>query len=140
MLGIGFGEILIISTIGLIVIGPKRLPETARFLGHLFGRLQRQVNSVKSDIRREMAMEDMKKIQREYEDTTRDMRNAFDQAADGISPPSAWPGADSSRDRAEAEAAESAEPPEAKSEETEKDEKEKTAAAGIKPPPPAAAP
>lgn len=87
MLGISFGEILIIGTIGLIVIGPKRLPETARFLGHLFGRMQRQVNSVKADIRREMALEDMKTIHREYEETARGVKNAFDQAASGVPPP-----------------------------------------------------
>lgn len=87
MLGISFGEIIIIATIGLIVIGPKRLPETARFLGHVFGRVQRQVNSVKADIRREMALEDMKKIHREYEETARSVKNVFDQAATGVPPP-----------------------------------------------------
>ena len=91
MLGISFGEIMIIATIGLIVIGPKRLPETARFLGHLFGRVQRQVNSVKADIRREMALEDMKKIHREYEETARNVKNAFDQAATGVPPPETLP-------------------------------------------------
>ncbi|MCH9757966.1 MAG: Sec-independent protein translocase protein TatB [Proteobacteria bacterium] len=86
MLGISFGEILIIATIGLLVIGPKRLPETARFIGHLIGRVQRQVNSVKSDIRREMAMEDMKSIKEEYQEVGQNMRNVFDQAASGMSP------------------------------------------------------
>lgn len=85
MLGISFGEILIIATIGLLVIGPKRLPETARFIGHLIGRVQRQVNSVKSDIRREMAMEDMKSIKEEYQEVGQNMRNVFDQAASGMS-------------------------------------------------------
>lgn len=84
MLSIGFSELLIIGTVGLIVIGPKRLPETARFLGHLFGRLQRQIASVKADIRREMAVEDMKSIHREYEEAAEKMRGAFDQAASSM--------------------------------------------------------
>lgn len=87
MLGISLGEILIISAIGLVVVGPKRLPETARFLGHLFNRIQRQVNTVKSDIRREMALEDMKSIHRDYTETARGVQNAFDQAARGVPPP-----------------------------------------------------
>ena len=61
MFGISFGEILLIVTVGLIIVGPKRLPETARFIGHLFSRVHRQVNSVKADIRREMDLEDIKK-------------------------------------------------------------------------------
>ena len=86
MLGISFGEIIIIGAIGLVVVGPKRLPQTARFLGHLFSRIQRQVNSVKSDIRREIALEDMKSIHREYSETARGVQNAFDQAARGVPP------------------------------------------------------
>ena len=71
MFGISFGEILLIVTVGLIIVGPKRLPETARFIGHLFSRVHRQVNSVKADIRREMDLEDIKNIHREYEDATK---------------------------------------------------------------------
>lgn len=102
MLGIGFGEIVIIGTIGLIVVGPQRLPETARFLGHLFNRIQRQVNMVKADIRREIALEEMKNIHREYEETTRSMKNAFDQAATGVPPPDFQLGDDASADGAPA--------------------------------------
>lgn len=84
MLGIGFGEIMLITVIGLIVIGPKRLPETARFLGHLFGRIQRQISEVKRDIKQEMALEDVKNIHNEYKKAAHDMRNVFDDAAKGM--------------------------------------------------------
>jgi TatA/E family protein of Tat protein translocase len=33
MFGIGMTELLVILTIGLVVIGPKKLPELARTLG-----------------------------------------------------------------------------------------------------------
>ena len=81
MLNIGFSELLIIGAVGLIVIGPQRLPQTARFLGHFFGRVQRQVASVKADIKREMALEDMKKIHQEYEQTANQVRDAFADTA-----------------------------------------------------------
>ena len=51
----------------LIVIGPERLPKTARTLGHLFGRLQRYVNDVKADINREMELDELRKLQREVQ-------------------------------------------------------------------------
>lgn len=93
MFNISFGEIFIIVAAGLIVIGPQKLPETARFLGHLLSRIQRQVAGVKADIRREMELEDLKKVQREYESAVRgagaeikgefdNIRNEATEAAD----------------------------------------------------------
>src|SRR5689334_1398330 len=62
MFDIGFSELVIISLIALVVIGPQRLPRVARTLGHLAGRLQRYVADVKADINREVEMEDLKKM------------------------------------------------------------------------------
>ena len=81
MFNISFGEVFIIAVIGLAVIGPKRLPETARFVGHLVSRLQRQAASVKNDIRREMELEDIKSIHRDYADAKHDAENAFNSEA-----------------------------------------------------------
>ena len=64
MFDIGFSEIVVIGVVALVVIGPERLPKTARTLGHLFGRLQRYVNDVKADINREMELEELRKLQR----------------------------------------------------------------------------
>ena len=85
MFSFSFGEILVIATVGLLVIGPERLPETARFLGHLFGRIRRQVGEVRADIRREMQLEDMKGIHREFSDAARGANRAFQSAARGAS-------------------------------------------------------
>ena len=85
MFSFSFGEILVIATVGLVVIGPERLPETARFLGHLFGRVRRQVNEVRTDIRREMQLEDMKSIHREFTDAARGANKAFQSATRGAS-------------------------------------------------------
>ena len=53
MFDVGLSEMMVIAVVALIVIGPERLPKVARTLGHLFGRMQRYVNDVKSDIRSE---------------------------------------------------------------------------------------
>ena len=68
MFDIGFSEMLVIAVVALIVIGPERLPKVARTLGHLFGRMQRYVNDVKSDISREMELEELRKLQATVED------------------------------------------------------------------------
>jgi sec-independent protein translocase protein TatB len=62
MFDIGFSELLVIGIVALVVIGPERLPRVARTLGHLAGRLQRYVSDVKSDINREMELEELKKM------------------------------------------------------------------------------
>ena len=69
MFDIGFSELVIISLIALIVIGPQRLPRVARTLGALAGRLQRYVADVKADISREVEMEELKKMRQSVEQT-----------------------------------------------------------------------
>jgi sec-independent protein translocase protein TatB len=64
---IGFSELVIISLIALIAIGPQRLPRIARTLGHMAGRLQRYVADVKADINREVEMEELKKMRESVE-------------------------------------------------------------------------
>lgn len=49
MFDIGFLEILLILIITLLVIGPERMPEVARKIGQLTGKMRRFVNSMKED-------------------------------------------------------------------------------------------
>lgn len=71
MFDIAFSEMVIIAVVALVVLGPERLPKVARTAGVLLGRLQRYVNSVKSDISREMQLEELKKLQAQVEDSAR---------------------------------------------------------------------
>jgi len=68
---IGFSELFVIGVVALVVIGPERLPKVARTLGLLFGRLQRYVSQVKSDISREMDMAELGKVKTEFESAAR---------------------------------------------------------------------
>ena len=79
MFDIGFSEILVIAVVALIVIGPERLPGVARTLGHLFGRMQRYVNDVKADISREMALDDLRKLQANIQDTANSLEQSVTQ-------------------------------------------------------------
>jgi sec-independent protein translocase protein TatB len=62
MFDIGFTELLVIGVVALIVIGPERLPKVARTAGHLYGRMQRYVSSVKSDISHEIQLDEMRRV------------------------------------------------------------------------------
>jgi sec-independent protein translocase protein TatB len=74
MFDIAFSELLLIGVVALVVIGPERLPKVARTMGHLFGRLQRYVSQVKSDINREMDMSELSKVKTEFETAARDFQ------------------------------------------------------------------
>jgi sec-independent protein translocase protein TatB len=74
MFDIGFSELFIIALVGLIVLGPKRLPEVARTVGHWVAKMRRFVADVKQDIDREMQLEELKELRnlkQELDDTRR---------------------------------------------------------------------
>lgn len=75
MFDIGFSELIVIGLVALVVIGPERLPRVARTAGHLLGRLQRYVSDVKSDIQREMQIEDLKKLQQQVAESARQLES-----------------------------------------------------------------
>ena len=81
MFDIAFSEIVVIAVVALIVIGPERLPKAARTMGHLFGRLQRYVNDVKSDITREIELDELRKLQKEVQTAAADLKSSVEGAA-----------------------------------------------------------
>jgi len=67
MFDIAFSEMLIIAVIALVVIGPEKLPKVAKTVGHLLGKAQRYVSDVKSEINREMEIDELRKLQAEMQ-------------------------------------------------------------------------
>lgn len=61
MFGIGFSELLLVAVIALLVLGPERLPKAARFAGLWVRRARAQWYSVKSELERELATEDLRR-------------------------------------------------------------------------------
>ena len=61
MFDIGFPELVLIAIVGLLVIGPERLPETLRTLGLWFGRMRRSFTSVKAEIEKEIGMDEVRR-------------------------------------------------------------------------------
>ncbi len=84
MFDIGFSEIVVIAVVALVVLGPEKLPKTARTLGHLFGRLQRYVNDVKSDIKREIDLDELRKLQQNVQTTAKEFETSMVSATQGV--------------------------------------------------------
>jgi sec-independent protein translocase protein TatB len=81
MFDIGFSELMVIGVVALVVIGPERLPKVARTAGHIFGRLQRYVTQVKSDISREMELAELGKMKNEFESAARTFQSEVEGKA-----------------------------------------------------------
>lgn len=54
MFDIGFWEIIIITTVALLVIGPEKLPQFARDAGKIVGKIQDFIYSTKKTIEKEL--------------------------------------------------------------------------------------
>ena len=61
MFDIGFPELALVSVVALLVLGPERLPEMLRSLGLWMGRLRRNFIRVKTEIEREIGMDEVRR-------------------------------------------------------------------------------
>ncbi len=77
MFDVSFTELLVVGVVALVVIGPERLPKVARTIGHLVGRAQRYVNDVKSDIQREVELDDLRKLKDQMQDAAQSVKTSF---------------------------------------------------------------
>jgi sec-independent protein translocase protein TatB len=82
---IGFSELVICAIVALLVIGPERMPEAVRTVGLWIGRLKRGLRETRSEIERQMGIDDIRRqlhnedIMRSLEDARRDMDNLVAQ-------------------------------------------------------------
>lgn len=67
MLDLGLTKMALISVVALVVLGPERLPRVARTAGALFGRAQRYINDVKSEVTREIELDELRRMKTEFE-------------------------------------------------------------------------
>ncbi len=86
MFDFAFSELVVIMVVALVVIGPERLPKVARTAGLLWGRVQRYVHSIKTDIAKEMAIEEVNQLKSSLlkeasavEQATQDARSALER-------------------------------------------------------------
>ncbi|MEP0201229.1 MAG: Sec-independent protein translocase protein TatB [Halioglobus sp.] len=80
MFDIGFAELLIIGIVGLLVIGPERLPGTIRTVSVWVNKFRRSFNDIRDEVRQELhndeVMQELKKTGEQLKD---DVTNASDQ-------------------------------------------------------------
>ncbi len=87
MFDVSFTELLVIGVVALIVIGPERLPKVARTVGHLVGRAQRYVNDVKSDIKREVELDELRGLKDQMQEAAQAVKTSFQETESSIRNP-----------------------------------------------------
>ncbi|MDH3715972.1 MAG: Sec-independent protein translocase protein TatB [Gammaproteobacteria bacterium] len=82
MFDVGFWELLMIGVIGLLVVGPERLPEFARTIGRWVGQAQRMVRSVRADIERELETENLRSMINQQEEQIQELKGMVREVRD----------------------------------------------------------
>jgi len=98
---VGFTELMLIGVIGLLILGPERLPGAVRTGSLWLGRLRKQFSEIKAEVEREIGadeirnqihnesiMRDLQKTRDALDSTAKAMRDpikaAMEHAADSI--------------------------------------------------------
>ena len=94
MIDLGLSKLAIIGVVALIVIGPEKLPKVARMAGTLYGRDQRYLHEVKSEVSREIELDELRNLQKEVQETAQSIKenveNSIHQNLDDVD--AAWRG------------------------------------------------
>lgn len=61
MFDIGFMELVLVSVIGLLVLGPQRLPKVAAEIGKWVGRARRTATQLRRQLEREIELSELEK-------------------------------------------------------------------------------
>ncbi|MEZ5582343.1 MAG: Sec-independent protein translocase protein TatB [Candidatus Competibacteraceae bacterium] len=67
MFDVGLWELMLLFIIGLVVVGPERLPSLARTVGLWINKARRMVSEVRDEVEKELRVEEIKRSIREEE-------------------------------------------------------------------------
>jgi sec-independent protein translocase protein TatB len=80
MIDLGLSKIAIIGVVALIVIGPEKLPKVARMAGTLYGRAQRYLHQVKSEVSKEIELEELRNLHKEVTETAHSLKSEVENS------------------------------------------------------------
>lgn len=84
MFDVGFWEIMLISILAMVVIGPERLPKVAKTVGHWFGKTRRFVEGVKSEVESEFDATELKRLMHNQEVQIKELQSKLNDEAGNI--------------------------------------------------------
>ncbi len=89
MFDIGFAELVIIAVVGLLVIGPERLPGAIRTISLWLNRIRRGFNDIKREVELELhndeVMQELRKTGQQLKSEGEDITRELNEIKTGIS-------------------------------------------------------
>ena len=82
MFDIGFAELLIVFVVGLLILGPERLPSAAKTAGLWVRKIRRSIQSVQREINAQLDQEELQRSIKETNERIMRETATFEQAAD----------------------------------------------------------
>ncbi|MAS81367.1 MAG: twin-arginine translocase subunit TatB [Legionellales bacterium] len=79
MFDIGFWELTIIAIIGLIVIGPERLPKFAHDAGSFINKIRNFVHNAKDELEKELQLKQLNELEKDINHIDDLMKQAPDR-------------------------------------------------------------
>jgi sec-independent protein translocase protein TatB len=80
MIDLGLSKLAVIGAVALVVIGPEKLPKVARMAGTLYGRAQRYLHDVKSEVSREIELEELRNLHKDVQDAAQSFQSEVSTA------------------------------------------------------------
>ncbi len=112
MFDIGFTELVLIAVVGLLVIGPEKLPGTIRTVSAWVHRIRRGFNDIRQEVEQELhndaVLQELRKTRDEIKSGVENAKREFQDDADAVTKPA---DADASDSKAVAAPASGQEPP-----------------------------
>ncbi len=91
MFDIGFGELILVAVVALLVVGPERLPETIRTAHGWLNRLRRGFNDIKREVQQELhndaVMQDLRKTGQQLKAQADQLGTSADSVASSLAKP-----------------------------------------------------
>jgi sec-independent protein translocase protein TatB len=87
---IGFPELMLVSIVALLVIGPERLPETIRSIMLWIGRIRRTFTNIKTELEQELGADEIRRqlhnetILKEINESKNQIQGALKEADQSI--------------------------------------------------------
>tara|TARA_R110001592_G_scaffold112297_4_gene310397 strand:+ start:31842 stop:32231 length:390 start_codon:yes stop_codon:yes gene_type:complete len=91
MFDIGFAELLVIAVLGLLILGPERLPGAIRTSSLWLGRLRRSFNDIRAEIEKEVGADEIRRqlhnesVLASLKETKNSISNDINQAGQQVS-------------------------------------------------------
>lgn len=79
MFDLGFAELVVIFVLGLLILGPKRMPLAIKYVAKMLGKVRATMSGIQEEINRELELEKLKETVKE---ATAEIKESTDNIKD----------------------------------------------------------